>query len=534
MRKSLSYVFPILAILASFVLVTSSPKETQAAPAVATGPVSQTWYFAEGRVGGGFVQWLTIGNPNASDCTVNIQYNYTLDRGGSDSKKVQIHVDRMSRHTQYVNNDLGITQFNLNGATLSAIVSTSDCTGITAERPMYFSNFHNVSSGTDVFGATAPANTWYFAEVPRSSAGESFLAILNPNSTDAIVTVSYYVGGATPLAETKTVPANSRGTFFPDGLVTTHQHLAVKVVSTNNEPIVVERPTYYSSVNGVSGSADVMGIAAPQPQWIFAAGTTAEGSHEDIVISNVNGASDTAVTIELLSATGNTSGPLLLGVIPVNGQIIYDVSTNNSFTGHTDDVAAIVTGFTNHTSTPADILVQRVIYNSYNGSNKNSPNWSIQGVSDSSGVPSVGGKPDIATPDASTFLLPQSYSFAEGFTSVDFNEWMMLANPTDTDESISIQFINMLGETDTATVPVPAHSRYSFNATSFVENSHTFSLTDVEAYAVSAIVTGDGPFMAERVMYWKSFDTQGTSAVPGFALPVVVPTATVSPVAAPA
>lgn len=501
-------IIPIALLFLSSALLLLTPTSAQAVDAV-TGPTAPTWYFAEGRVGGGFRQWLTIGNPNASDCTVNIQYNYTLDRGGSDIKKVTFHVDRMSRHTEYVNNDLGIAQYDIDAATLSAVVSTSDCAGITAERPMYFNQFHGASSGTDVFGSTEPDTVWYFADVPRSSAGESFLAVLNPNNTDATVKVSYFVGGATPLAETKTVAANSRNTFFPNDLVTTHQHLAVKVESTNGVKIVVERPTYYINTNGVSGSADLMGVLDPQRQWVFAAGTTAESNHEDIVISNPSDATDINVSIELLSGSGATHINTL-GLIPANGQIIFDVSANNSFVGHTDEVSAIVTG-------SAPFLAQRVVYSSYSGSNKNSAGWTSQGVSASSGVANVNGKPDIETPHLSTFVLPQSYSFGEGFTSVGFNEWMMLVNPTNGDESISIQFVNMLGESDTATVPVPAHSRYSFNATSFVENSHTFSLANVKAYAVSATVTGNGPFVAERVMYWRAFDTEGTSAVPGYA-----------------
>lgn len=501
-------IIPIALLLCSVLLFATPTSARAATDDTLTGPTAPTWYFAEGRVGGGFRQWLTIGNPNASDCTVNIQYNYTLDRGGSDIKKVTVKVNRMSRLTQYVNNDLGIAQYDIDAATLSAIVSTSDCTGITAERPMYFNQFHGASSGTDVFGATTPDTVWYFADVPRSSAGESFLAVLNPNNTDATVKVSYFVGGATPIAETKTVAANSRNTFFPNDLVTAQRHVAVKVESTNGVKIVVERPTYYIGVNGVSGAADVMGVLDPQAQWVFAAGTTAESNHEDIAIANPH---DTSidVTVELLSASGSTR-IVKLSPIAANSQFLYDVSADNVFDGHTDDVAAIVTG-------SDTLLAQRIVYSNYSGSNKNSSEWTAQGVSASSGVANVNGKPDIETPHNSNFVLPQSYSFAEGFTSVDFNEWIMLTNPTATNESISIQFVNMLGESDTATVPVPAHSRYSFNATSFVENSHTFNLANVKAYAVSATVTGNGPFVAERVMYWNAFDTEGTSAVSGYA-----------------
>src|SRR5205823_244859 len=38
-------------------------------------PVSKTWYFAEGKVGAGFTEYLTIENPDStSDCAVTIQY----------------------------------------------------------------------------------------------------------------------------------------------------------------------------------------------------------------------------------------------------------------------------------------------------------------------------------------------------------------------------------------------------------------------------------------------------------------------------
>jgi len=40
-----------------------------------SGPVNTTWYFAEGKVGQGFTEYLTIQNPDpVNSCTVSIQY----------------------------------------------------------------------------------------------------------------------------------------------------------------------------------------------------------------------------------------------------------------------------------------------------------------------------------------------------------------------------------------------------------------------------------------------------------------------------
>jgi hypothetical protein len=498
----LKYVFLLLlSILYALtaVLAVVGVAQAHTAQPVVSGPVSQSWYFAEGRVGAGFVQWITVGNPNNTDCTVNTQYNYTMD-GASTSlvKTVSFSVPHLSRHTQYVNGDLNIKQFAPGAATLSAIVSTSDCPGIVVERPMYFSGFHGTSSGTDVLGATSPQTTWYFAEVASGSAGESFIAVLNPNTSDAHVTVTYYVGGIAPISVSQVVHANARGTFQPNGIaqLVTHQHAAVKVSA--DQPIVVERASYFPGINGVSGSAAVMGIPAPANSWALAAGTVRSGALENITVAADPGAAAAIpFTITLIAASGATAS--FDETVDVHGQLVFNVNTSNTFAGHTDDVSAIVTA-----KNPDDkLLVQRQLFESYSGSNPKTAAWSAQGVSDSPGVP---------------MSTTQVYSFAEGFASANFNEWLMLVNPTGTDENVTMQLTNMLGEQSTNTVPVGAHSRVSFDVTSMVNNSAgVFTLSKSAAYAVSATVSADGPFAVERVMYWNAFSTKGTSAIPGLA-----------------
>ena len=63
----------LMAGIAAFSLLAKSGVPAHAAP-VAYG-VSKIWYFAEGRVGGGFREYITLGNPSPSiDCSVQIQY----------------------------------------------------------------------------------------------------------------------------------------------------------------------------------------------------------------------------------------------------------------------------------------------------------------------------------------------------------------------------------------------------------------------------------------------------------------------------
>jgi hypothetical protein len=481
----------IIALLCAGTFVLLAPESAHAA--VADGPpTSQTWYFAEGRVGGGFVQWLTIGNPNNASCTVSIQYYYKMDNSTVNSqKKVSFTVERATRHTQYVNNDLNVKQNDLNGAILSATVSTSDCAGITAERPMYFTNFHGTSSGTDVFGATSTQNDFYFAEVPVGSAGESFISIFNPNSVDVIVDVTYFSNGQI-VTQTHTVHANSRDTFQPNGAGLSSQHVGVHVQS-RSLGIVAERPSYYINVNGVSGSAAIMGVQVPAKHWVFAAGTTTSSSREVLTLANFDQNNDATATVNLLSSTGTTTSMSV--VVPKNGSIQVDINAANQFISHTNGVALNVLSDT-------AIVVQRQLFQTYNSGT----GWSAQGVSDSFG----------ASADHSL------YSFAEGFTSVNFNEWLSLANATDTDEQVTITLVNMLSQTDTRTVTVGKRSQQVFDITAMVANSTVFTLSDVKAYAVSMTVqsAGGAVFAAERSMDWHAFGTQGTSAVPGYAISV--------------
>lgn len=506
-KRSIGIVILIFSLVALFVPIGSNTVHANTT-ITSTGPTAQTWYFAEGRVGGGFVQWLTIGNPNDSTCTVNIEYDYTLDRDGSNhQKKIAIQANRLSRVTEYVNNDLGITQFNLDGANVSAIVSTSDCPGIVSERPMYFQNFHGVSSGTDVLGATKPLTTWYFAEVPRSTAGETFLSILNPNSSDTTVTVQYYNGSIAPVSESKTVAANSRGTFEPNKAALAGQ-TDLGIIVTSEQPIVVERASYYPTVNGVQGSADVMGISSPSTSWIFPAGTTREGTSEYITVANPNDY-DVEFTLFLASETSGVAFPFNLHqTLAKKSTKILNINSNNTFIGRTDNVSAIISSHA-VTSTDGDgsVVAQRQLFETYTGSTFSQ----IQGVSDSAGIPG-----EFQESETAKINNQPAYSFAEGFTSVGFDEWFMLVNPNGTNINVSITLTNMLGEKDTQTVLVKPFSRYSFDVNKMVKSS-TFSLNNVKAYAVSAVVSSnDGPFGVERSMYWNAFGTQGTNVVPGF------------------
>src|SRR5205823_9040766 len=117
--------------------VSSSPSPTL--PPV-SGPVSKVWYFAEGRAGAGFKEFLTLGNPTSTDCQVSITYLTQPDRGSGGSKTVAVLVPASQRVTEWVDGDLGTSPTGpgiSDAATVSVNTQASPtCRGIVAERPM--------------------------------------------------------------------------------------------------------------------------------------------------------------------------------------------------------------------------------------------------------------------------------------------------------------------------------------------------------------------------------------------------------------
>ncbi len=468
----------------------TTPSPTTTPPAtLPAGPVNKTWYFAEGRVGKSFREYLTIQNPSSTACAINIQYNYTMD--GSITPSTQIvakTVAPATRLTESVNGDLNISDASTSAASLSTIVSvnttaTPNCNGVVAERPLYFSNFHGIASGTDVLGATKLGTTFYFADVPSSANYTSYLTILNPNNVTANIQV-VYPGPLSAPKQTLALPANSRGTIAPSqaGYIG-HQPAIV----TSDQPILVERPTYFFNVNGVSGAFDVVGVPGLATDWLFAEGYTGGSTQEYLTIANLdpNPTASANVTIILKSGGGKTASFSL--TLNNNTQVIWNVNANNTFQGSTAEVSAEVQ------SSGAMIVAQREMFFSYKHTLSNV---------------AIGGTDVIGQVGPAAHNV---YSFAEGYSNTGYNEWLTIQNPTPNAENIYITLVNGNGQTFTEGVQVVANSRFTLDITALVQTTAFNSGTSSTANSVSMTVQtlNGAPFVAERPQYWN---TQGVSS----------------------
>ncbi len=492
---------------------TPTPNPTSTPPAN-SGPVSKAWYFAEGRVGSGFQEYLTIDNPDsANTCSVNIQYLYVRDgSSSSQSKTVTVTVNASQRISESANSDLGIQQYATPAASDAAIVTvnsgtTPNCKGVVAERPLYMYNYHGISSGDDVLGVTTLNKTFYFADVPTASGYSSYLTILNPpGGSTANITATYYANGIQLKQQTLAVPPASRGTISPNG-----QNLPAHVAAivTSDQPVAVERPDYFASVNGgkagaISGASDVIGLPSSANDWLFAEGFTGNSDQpnyqENLVIANLDPANNASVNIKL--EYGNGSSQTIPLTVTSKSQVIWNVNQSATSSTATPEVSADVS------STGAQIVVEREMFFQYHHTVNNL-------TTTANGGNEILGQPGPAS--------KYSYSFSEGYTYTGYNEWLTIQNPTNSAETIDVTLFNTTGKVYTFSISVGATTRSTTDLTAIVAgNMVSCHCKFDDQVSMSVQSTNNAPFVAERPQYWNtngtgtSYPTQGGTDIIGY------------------
>ena len=473
------------------------------------GPVAKAWYFAEGRVGKGFREYLTINNPNPIACSVDITYYYTVGDGSNATQQTKtmtnVLIAPTSRSTESVNQDLSVAASATTANNVASVVTMnaqSTCAGVMVERPIYFMNYHGINSGTDVQGATTAmlGTSFSFADITSDASHFSYLTILNPaGGASATVTATYYASGKIVGTQNTVVAAGTRGTLAPSAITAPALPTHSLVVVTATAPVMVERPSYFlNGSGGTAGASDLVGAPAAASDWFFAEGYTGLGYQEYLTIANP-GTTSAAVNITLKSQ----SGVMQTYAITVGGrsQTIWNVNKKNTFTGSTPQVSTEVQSSTG-------LVVQREVYFQYQHSLTGVPTVHATGGTDVLGL--VGP------------ITKSSYSFAEGYTYPGYNEWLTLQNPNVTAETITITLTNKVGQVAVIQVIVPANGRQTEDITKdalkFFNPGNSRDANSI-SMTVQTLNNG-GTFVAERPEYYNtsgtSFTVQGGTDIIGF------------------
>ena len=435
-------------------------------------PASNTWYFPEGDEGGGFQEYITIENPDPT-LTATVSLTYVT---ATTTKVVTHTVAPSSRQTFDADIDMGTTP---TGTRYNAGVIAHVTSGpaVVVERPIYF-NWSGVPSGTDAVGATTTNTHYYFSEADTSQSGQTnyktYVALLNPGSLTAHLTVTYFTGSCTIncLVEHVTLGAMQRLAVSPTD-VGLHQKLAISVVSSDN-PFVAERPMYFADTIAraggfTTGAASVIGATTPDDDWLFAEGYTAGGFQEYLELANFGSTAATAnVKLEYTDGSTQTSAV----TVPADGFFAFDVNAHQH--AHTNSVSAEVS-----TQEGTPIVAQRLMYFHYSSAH-------ISGGTD------IVGEMGPASHNV--------YAFAEGYTGGAFQEYLTLQNPTNNSETVAITFFTPSVVFQIQATMV-AHSRKTFSINNILNpiSQGAVSLT------VQALPTTGAPspvIVVERPMYF--------------------------------
>jgi hypothetical protein len=473
----------------------------QSASGPRSSPTSTTWYFAEGSVGGGFQEFLTLQNPNASQAaSVNVTYLFQ----SRSAVTVTHSAPASARTTINVNQDLGIRPTDPQQA-ISAIVQVTSGPGIVVERPMYFT-FKGIQSGTDVVGATKAGTSFYFPEADTRQSGRNYytyITMLNPSSTQtATATVTFYTGacGLTgqPACTTQSVPILPlhRGTVIPPW------GLQMAITVSSDLPIVVERPMYLRdtipNAGGLTtGAASVVGASTPGSDWLFAEGYTGPGFQEYFILANF-GTAPTTATVTLEYSNGHTQA--IQVPVPALSQAFFDANQANAHPTGTCDVSpcATTTAVSAEITSAAPIVADRLMYFHYGPAHY------------SGGTEAVG----EAGPASHSV-----YAFAEGYTANTFQEYLTLQNPTNADETVAV---TLFADTYVMQqqVIVKAHSRQTVGINGLVVPiAQAYNNLGGNSYAVSLsvqVLGANAKIVAERPMYFDFYGDPGGTDVLGY------------------
>ncbi|MBP9041000.1 MAG: hypothetical protein KBF64_04415 [Anaerolineaceae bacterium] len=427
--------------------------------------VIQNWYLAEGYTGNNTNTFILIQNPG--DSVAQICVSYMLQGGGVKLKKIE--VNPKSRYTIAAQDpdQVGV------GYAFSTKLASSQA--IIVERAMYWPNGDGTQGGHATTGVTSPATEWYLAEGYTGQNFQTFILIQNPNNEAAEIEVTYMPDEGENIVKNLTVAGNSRYTIVahdpnPEGPgIGLDKAFATRVVSTNGQPIVVERAMYF----GNEGH-EAMGVTGASRIWYLAEGYTDLGFGTFILIQNPN-ATQTDVLITYMLPDGTT----------VKKEITVEPYSRFTVVAAENSTYGVGTAKTFSTKLEATepIIVERAMY---------WPNGEFtQAGHDSPGV----------TAAALTWNL------AEGFTGAGFDTRILIQNPNRRWADITITYMKQGGGLVKKKVSIKPYARFTIIGA----EGNLFGIGSDLAF--STRIESNQPIIVERAMYFAG-GGHGTTGVP--------------------
>ncbi len=393
---------------------------------------ARDWYLAEGTTAWGFETYILVQNTDPSPAAVQM----TFMKPGGSTQQQSYSMAGASRLTVPVN---------------ALVVASDVSTYVHADRPVVVERamyWGGMTGGHAAVGANSPAGDWYLAEGTTAWGFETYILVQNPNPTPAAVRMTFMKPGGSTQEYSCTMAPESRETLLVNGLVSssdvsTHVHADV--------PVVVERAMYW---NGKDGGHATLGVTGGCATWYLAEGTTAWGFETYILVQNPNPA-PASVDFTLMGPGGAVA------------RTVRSVGPDSRFTL---DVSGLVSGSDVSAYVRADqpVIVERAMY------------WPKDRRLRSDGHCSAG-----------AVTAARNWFLAEGSTAWGFEEYVLLANPTDCPACVTLTFLRADGSSASCRVDLKGFSRTTVYANE-VDPGRDASVK----------VFSDVPLVVERAMYW--------------------------------
>lgn len=213
---------------------------------LAASSPSKTWYFADGSTEGGFDSWISLYNPTRRQATATLTYL----REGDGPVTQQVTLDVGGRASIHADPDLAGPRFGLKIEADQTIV---------AERAMYFGGGSD-GKGTGAHasvGAIDTAKVWYLPDGSTQAPYQEKILVANPGADPSHLRIDYIKGDGSTVTREYDVDGQSRLTIAVNEEIPNAQ-LSARV--TADQPVVVERSTYFSLGAGSNGGTNSFGI----------------------------------------------------------------------------------------------------------------------------------------------------------------------------------------------------------------------------------------------------------------------------------
>jgi hypothetical protein len=421
------------------------------------------WYLAEGATGF-FEEEILIGNPNAADAQVAIQYVLPAGSPVPVPAPKQVVVKGFSRATVRVNDDLP-------SSAVSAVVTCSNGLPIVVERSMYWGGAARLG-GHNTTAVQQPAVEWFLAEGVSNAIFDEFILVQNPNAQEVSVEITYLGTDGVRDVDTYVVGANSRRTIwaavdlegrFPRNF--RNRTFSARVKSLDpTAPIIAERAIYWGGIFAAGlnpGGTNAAGITQLSDTWRFGEGYTSAGFQTFVLIANPG---DAPVTVD-------TTFFLEDGTTEVDTRTLLPNSRTNIWVNAELGRAG---------NAPFSILVKA--RNSGQIAAERAMYWgNLREGHVVAGIPAEANR----------------WAFAEGVEDrvrgVAHDSYFLLNNAGDADAQVTAYFVREDATGFSHSFIVPARSRFTLGTEQFLQLSNQ---------RFSAFFDSTQPIVAERATYW--------------------------------